>query len=120
MKAKGRSRLLRATETAEEKQLWDSVKNRGLGPKFRRQYPITFVYREEPHCFIADFYCAEGRLIIELDGEFHSTRSDYDGYRTFLIETLGFKIIRFSNSEIRRSFSTVKKNIIKTIGIPGD
>ena len=120
MKAKGRARLLRAASTAEEKQLWDSVKNRGLGPKFRRQYPITFVYREEPHCFIADFYCAERRLIIELDGEFHSTRSDYDGYRTFLIETLGFKIIRFSNSEIRTSFSTVKKNIIKTIGISGD
>ncbi len=87
---KDKRRALRANMTPAEVALWKMLKNKQLmGRRFRRQHSIGF--------YIVDFYCAEERLIIELDGEVHKYKSDYDCERTQYLEALNYKVIRFEN-----------------------
>jgi ATP-dependent DNA helicase RecQ len=79
---KVRVRELRANPSEAEKLLWSVLRAKSVaGIKFRRQHPI------EP--YIADFYCAKARLVIEVDGESHDARVDYDRDRTAYLTTLG-------------------------------
>lgn len=81
--------------TAAECVLWQSLKGRQLfGKKFRRQISIGR--------YIVDFYCAEARLVIELDGEHHFsiTMDEYEAERTLYLEREGLKVIRFENKEL--------------------
>ncbi len=108
--AKGRSfsnaRMLRSTSTLAEQILWDSLGNKKIkGYKFRRQHPIAG--------FIADFYCHEARLIIEIDGEIHDLPdySEHDEGRSYMLENQDIKVIRFKNIEIRENLDSVLKQI---------
>jgi len=94
------ARRLRKEQTESEKIFWDVVRNRKLGVKFLRQFAILFSFEGQDRFFIADFYCSEKRLVIELDGEIHKKQKDYDELRTFIINQLGMKVIRFSNEEL--------------------
>jgi very-short-patch-repair endonuclease len=90
-----RARSLRKDMTEAEKKLWARLRNkRLLGYKFRRQQPIKF--------FIADFFCQELKLIIEVDGGYHFTKfqREKDEGRTHILNELGLKVIRFSNQEV--------------------
>jgi very-short-patch-repair endonuclease len=59
------ARILRKSMTIPEKLLWDKLKEKQIyGLRFRRQHPIEF--------FIADFYCHQIRLVVEIDGEIHN------------------------------------------------
>lgn len=89
------ARTLRKNQTEEEKKFWQIVRNSKLGVKFRRQFQIDNKY-------IADFVCLEKRLIIEIDGGQHNDNF-YDVQRTFYLENLNFKIIRFWNNEINQN-----------------
>ena len=95
------ARELRKNSTAAEKLLWEKLRNRQLnGVKFYRQHPL--IYEEDRghlHFFIADFYCAEHRLVIELDGKIHEYQRNYDRERDLIIERLGLKVVRFKNGE---------------------
>jgi len=85
------------------------VRNRKLsGLKFRRQHPIERV--------IADFYCAEFRLIVEVDGSIHETEEQHnsDLLRDDWLESQGYTIIRFKNQEIDQNLTTVLKRIVDT------
>lgn len=85
-KIKNLARDLRRNETKYEKIFWDVVRNRKLyGIKFLRQYPIKFKYYDETRFFIADFYCAEKSLVVEIDGKIHEKQKDYDELRTYII-----------------------------------
>ncbi|MDA3812710.1 MAG: DUF559 domain-containing protein, partial [Candidatus Cloacimonetes bacterium] len=76
-------RELRKKETLAEKKFWELVRNRQIsGKKFRRQYPITFEWNDKIRYFVADFYCHECKLIIEIDGGIHELQKDYDILRT--------------------------------------
>ena len=91
-----RARLLRRTSTPMEAQLWEHLRNKGCsGFKFRRQAPIGQ--------FIADFVCYEVRLIVELDGDSHTVRAEYNAERTAWLEKQGFIVLRFTNAEVRDS-----------------
>ena len=71
-------RELRQSSTKAEKILWEYLRNRNLdGMKFRRQHPIDK--------FIADFYCHEKKLVVELDGAVHDDKmnAQYDEARTY-------------------------------------
>jgi len=97
---------LRKEQTEAESILWKFLKSRKLkGFKFRIQYPIGR--------YIADFYCIEKRLIIEIDGEIHNRaeRKEYDLIRNKEIECRNIKILRFTNQEV---FNNVRKVIEKT------
>jgi very-short-patch-repair endonuclease len=98
-----RSRELRRAQTEAEKVLWRYLRNRHLtGRKFRRQY----VFKG----FILDFYCAEEKIAIELDGPIHLKQQAYDAPRQEFIEDNGIKVIRFKNE-------MVFKDINKVLGI---
>lgn len=86
------SRALRKDMTKQEVKLWNLIRKEQLGVEFRRQHPVDNKY-------IADFACLEKKLIIEIDGSQHN-ESFYDTERTFYIENLGYRIVRFWNNEI--------------------
>src|SRR4051794_22135472 len=88
-----RAREMRHEQTPAEQKLWAVVRGKQLyGHKFRRQHPIGR--------FIADFYCAEARLVIELDGESHAAQQEYDAIRTAYLQAQGYRVIRFTNQAV--------------------
>ena len=98
---------LRRSMTEAEKILWKHLRNSKLhGLKFRRQHPVDI--------FIADFYCHQKKLIIELDGNIHDIleQKEYDEGRTFKLEEKGFKILRFKNEEIINDLENVLDRIL--------
>ena len=88
---------LRNHSTAAESALWQMLKGRQLaGLKFRRQQGIG--------PYVVDFYCPKLKLAIELDGETHATRSDYDEQRSvFLATEKGICVLRFENRVVFES-----------------
>ncbi len=105
-------RDLRNNQTSAEKIFWGYVRNRKLnGYKFLRQYPIIFSINNKRRFFIADFYCAEHGLIIEIDGEIHEYQKDYDELREWIIKKIGYKIIRFNNQKIINNIESVLNRI---------
>jgi very-short-patch-repair endonuclease len=88
------ARDLRKRETKAEKILWNFLSNKKLGLKFRRQHPINR--------FIADFYCHELKLVIEVDGEIHHQPDnlEYDRMRTEIFEEFGITVKRYTNKEV--------------------
>lgn len=94
------ARMLRKRMTNAEKQLWEKLKGKQImGLRFRSQHPIDI--------FIADFYCHEARLVIEIDGDIHNGQFEYDDGREAEIEKYNIKVIRFSNNEIINEIDTV-------------
>ncbi len=97
------ARHLRKSTTAEEKHFWELVRGRKLKSlKFLRQHPITFLHEGRKRCFVADFYCAKKRLIIEVDGGIHETQKDYDSLRTAICNQLGYQVQRFRNEDLEK------------------
>jgi very-short-patch-repair endonuclease len=103
------ARELRQPQTPAEATLWRHLRNRNLKYKFRRQHPIDF--------FIIDFYCAEAKLLIEIDGGSHLAKEqiEYDKARTEYLEALGYKVIRFTNDDVRYNINAVADEIIKNV-----
>lgn len=103
------ARELRQPQTPTEATLWRHLRNRNLKYKFRRQHPIDF--------FIIDFYCADAKLLIEIDGDSHSTKEqqEYDKARTEYLEALGYKVIRFTNNDARYNINSVVTVIIEEV-----
>jgi len=98
------AKILRRNMTVHEKILWEKLKNKQIcGVKFRRQHPIDF--------FIADFYCHEAKLVVELDGEIHKYRREYDDGRSAEMEKYSIKVIRVTNSEVEENISKVIRRI---------
>lgn len=90
-----RARQLRREATTAESLLWELLRDRRLlGRKFRRQHPIGQ--------FIADFFCDDARLIIEIDGAVHRepTQQERDRLREEILREHGFAILRFTNDQI--------------------
>ncbi len=110
--AKLAARALRKKQTSAERKLWDVLRNRQfIGKKFLRQYPIVFEYQSQRRFFITDFYCHEAKVAIELDGKSHDYQKDYDELRTFIINELGIRVIRFKNEEIECNMKKVSDNL---------
>jgi len=79
------------------------------GIRFKRQHPILY--------FVADFYCHKARLVIEVDGGYHDSLSqyEYDKNRDSDLEDLGLKVIRFTNDEVLFNIENTLKIIEKVI-----
>jgi len=105
-----RARALRNNMTRAEKILWSRIREKKInGHKFRRQQPI-FDY-------IADFYCNELKLIIEVDGEIHSLpeKTNYDSKRDNILKINGYHILRLSNVEVETEINSAINKIISYI-----
>ena len=99
---------LRREMTRQEKHLWYD---------FLRHYPIKIYKQRIIDNFIADFYCHQARLIIEIDGSQHYTPEGKlsDAERTEILERYGLSVIRFSNRDIDDKFDGVCSMIDKVI-----
>ncbi|MEJ2566862.1 MAG: endonuclease domain-containing protein [Gammaproteobacteria bacterium] len=101
---KERARALRVRQTDAERLLWFRLRNRQLcGCKFRRQQVMG--------AYIVDFVCMEPKLVIELDGGQHSWQDEYDARRSRYLNGLGFKVLRFWNSDVLNSIDAVLESI---------
>jgi adenine-specific DNA methylase/very-short-patch-repair endonuclease len=86
------AKQMRQLPTEAEENVWALLRNRRCnGLKFRRQQVILG--------FIVDFYCAEQRLAIELDGEIHETQRDYDHARDALLAQAHIRVVRLRNED---------------------
>ena len=99
-------RQFRQSQTEAEKELWRLIRNKKInGLQFRRQHPLGN--------YIADFYCHEKRLVIELDGEIHDTneQAKRDNERTILMNRSNITVIRLRNEEVLNDSKLVIKKI---------
>jgi very-short-patch-repair endonuclease len=107
---------LRKKPTQAEKKLWNMLKNKHLlNLKFLRQHPIFYQYNNQKSFFIADFYCHELRMVIELDGSIHMKRRDYDQIRTEILDFKNIFVLRFKNEEIINDLDTVLEKLKEVI-----
>lgn len=102
-------RYLRNNMTEPEMKLWQYIKNKQLGVKFRRQHSIGE--------YIADFYCTKLKLVIEIDGESHfdDEAIEYDIIRTNFFKNLGIEVIRFNNDEVMTNIEGIFDVISKVL-----
>ena len=99
------AKAMRNEPTEAESILWEMLRSKKTGYKFRRQHPIDK--------FIPDFVCLDKKLIVEVDGDYHLTEEqiELDKARTILLEELGYRIIRFSNEDIKSASHFVIEKI---------
>ena len=104
-----KAREMRHPQTPAEATLWQALRNRNLKFKFRRQHPIDR--------FIVDFYCPQAKLCIEVDGATHlePAQAEYDAARTAFLEEIGYKVVRFTNDEVRYNINPVIDEIIRAV-----
>ena len=91
---------LRKNATPQERRLWYD---------FLSRYPIRFQRQKPIGDYIADFYCHQAKLVIELDGSQHYCRDgeERDAIRTQTLEKYGLRVLRFTDYEVNTNFSGV-------------
>ena len=94
------ARKLRKDMTKEERHLWYD---------FLRSYPVRFSRQKVLGKYIVDFYSAEAKLVIELDGSQHFEKENMarDAERTAFLEGYGLRVLRIPNNEVNRNFTGV-------------
>ena len=94
------AKQLRKEMTKEERHLWYD---------YLRTYPVRFSRQKVLGKYIADFYSAEAKLVIELDGSQHydGHNAEKDAERTAFLESYGLRVIRIPNNEVSRNFRGV-------------
>jgi very-short-patch-repair endonuclease len=103
-----RARELRSTQTATEQILWECLRDRRLNNfKFRRQHNIGW--------YIADFYCHEARLVIELDGGVHQTQTDRDRDRDAWMQSQNLRVLRLTNEQVLENLEAVLQVILNAL-----
>ncbi len=97
---KSNARALRKNQTKEERLLWNA---------FLKKYPLQFRRQYIIGNYIADFFCHQAMLVVELDGSQHCEPEEMekDRKRTQYLESLGIRVLRFSNLDVTRRFRSV-------------
>ncbi|MCX5497168.1 DUF559 domain-containing protein [Kaistia dalseonensis] len=103
------AKSLRRGQTDAERTLWFQLRDRRLeGLKFRRQVLIG--------PYVADFVCIEAMLVVALDGSQHAgVRVDYDARRTEYPQGLGYRVLRFWNSDVLTNIDGVATEIVRMV-----
>jgi very-short-patch-repair endonuclease len=99
----------RKNPTPAEQKIWFEVLSRRqfADYKFTRQKPIAH--------FIVDFYCAELRWVIEIDGDSHTEQVAYDTQRTVVLEQFGLTVIRYDNREVLNNITGVYDDLVRRL-----
>jgi very-short-patch-repair endonuclease len=104
-------RQARRDATPAERRLWSKLRARQLnGAKFRRQVWLG--------PFITDFFCADARLIVEVDGDTHAEQSAYDERRTTWLAKEGFRVVRVTNADVMQNLDGVLEQIASVLPSP--
>jgi len=104
LNTKWKANELRKIMTPAELKLWKRLRgNKIKGFHFRRQHPYGI--------YILDFYCNKANLAIEVDGDIHKFKKEYDQERTKYLEESGIKVLRFTNSEVEEFIEIVLNRI---------
>jgi very-short-patch-repair endonuclease len=95
--------------TKPEVMLWTRLRSRSDGFSFRRQHPMG--------PYVADFYCAKAKLIIEIDGEVHATGNQpaRDQTRDRYFEVLGIETMRISSAEFLNDPDDISDGILRYV-----
>ena len=103
---------LRREMTKEERRLWYG---------FLKQLPVTVNRQKVIGHFIADFYCASAKLVIELDGSQHyeDEGAASDRERDLALNELGISVVRYSNSDVNRNFDGVCADLLRRLNLTG-
>jgi very-short-patch-repair endonuclease len=108
-----KARGLRRPPTEPEKRLWRLLRDRRLADvKFRRQHPVG--------PYVVDFFCAKAKLVLELDGGDHADvqKTDDDEHRSRELEKVGFRVLRFWNTDVLQNPDGVLKSIAEALLAP--
>ena len=105
-----RARALRRDLTPPEYRLWQILRQRPAGLKFRKQHPFD-------RC-TADFYCAAAKLVVEVDGDSHSmgNRPEQDARRDAWLNQQGIQVLRFDAADVMKDVESVVRSILETAG----
>ena len=98
-KLKEYAKELRKNSTLSEVLLWQQIKNKALGVQFHRQVPMLE--------YIVDFYCHELMLAIEIDGDSHLYKYEYDSKRQGELEKEGVIFLRFTDLDVKQNMFSV-------------
>lgn len=100
-----RAKELRENMTETERILWKCLSKNQLGVRFKAQHPIAN--------FIADFYCHQHKLVVEVDGGIHNSKEQHerDGFRDEEMSAFEITVLRFTNEQIK----TDLENVLRTI-----
>ncbi len=103
-----RAREMRTNMTEPEKRMWYQCLKQ-IPLRFRRQRPFG--------PYVVDFYCAQQKLVIEIDGDSHATDDAiaYDNERTAFLQGLGLRVLRFSNRDVMENLEGVFDQINKEL-----
>ena len=96
---KNLARSNRDAGNLSEVLLWHELQHCKLGVRFTRQRPIGN--------YIADFYCREKKLVIEIDGSSHDNKYEYDKERDEYMKALGIRVIRISDKDVKKDMANV-------------
>ena len=99
----------RIEPTFAEKLVWNFVRNKQLGIRIRRQHAIAD--------YIVDFVCLEKNLVIEIDGDSHVGNEEYDTWRTSILNELGYRVIRFTDDEVKNKGEWVERKIREELAL---
>ena len=99
----------RREPTQSESRLWQELRRRQLGFRFRRQHPIGE--------FILDFYCGEVRLAVEVDGPVHEGQRGYDQYRDEWLADQGIRVLRIADEDVTRDLDGVLSRIREALEV---
>lgn len=105
-------KFLRMNATGAEKILWTHVRGKQLGYKFRRQYSIGN--------YVVDFCCEQAKVVVELDGWTHDSEKTKlkDKNKQVYLESLGYKVLRFTNEQVYGDVEKVLDEIKKWASSP--
>ena len=105
-RSENNSTRLRADQSIPEKVLWSRLRNRKVGGyKFRRQHPLG--------PFVADFFCAEIGLVVELDSTYHTDRREQDAGRDRWMQERGLTVLRITASQLAKNEPGVLAGILR-------
>jgi very-short-patch-repair endonuclease len=99
---------LRHSPTPSEARLWEALRSQQLGVAFRRQVTIG--------PFIADFLAPARKLIVEVDGGYHSRRSAPDARRERDLTRLGYRVLHVKAEDVHRKLPAVVSRIVEALG----
>ncbi len=102
-----RRKKLRTGATLQEAKLWERLRRKQLGYRFRRQHSVGW--------YILDFYCPEKKLVVEIDGAPHKASKEYDAVRTNYLNLRGIQILRFWDDEVSNHIEKVVSKIKNTL-----